>query len=149
MGASASEIEREINETRERLDTNLDELEGRAASKAVLYGRVAAVALGAAAAGVVALLLWRRTRKKTLKDRLEGLSVSLREMSERLKEQLPSVTVKINGDETDESQEPGMVEAIVREVAPALIGTASTAALRRLVTAGIPRNSTGTPPQAD
>lgn len=147
MGASAGEIEQQIEETRGRLDTNLDELEGRAASKAVRYGRIAAVAAGVAAAGVAAFVIWRRTRRRTLRDRIEALSVGLREMSERLREQLPTVTVRVDPEEPQ--REPGTVEAIVREVAPALIGTAATAGLRRLGTAGQTEDSGRTPPQAD
>lgn len=143
MGASAREIEREIKETRERLDVNLDELEGRATSNAVKYGRIAGAVAGVLAVGVVAFLIYRKTRKPTLKDRLDGLSLdSLRELSARLREELPSVTVTVN----DESaREPGTVESIVRKVAPSLIGAAGTAVLERVASSG----STDPPPQAD
>lgn len=140
MGASARQIEREIKETRERLDANLDELEGRAASNALRYGRIAAIVLGAVALGGAALLIYRRTRKPTLKDRFEALSIdSLRELSSRLKEELPSVTVKVN-EETE--REPGLAEAIARRVAPAVIGTASTAVLERIAESGHEEEST-------
>ncbi len=146
MGSSAREIEREIRETRERLDDNLDELEGRAATKAVRYGRIAAVAVGVVAVGAAAVFIWRRTRKPTLKDRLDGLSLdSLRELasdlSDRLKDDLPSVTVKVN---EEEPHEPGTLEAILRRVAPAVIGTASTAVLDRV--ARSPQDEATAPP---
>src|SRR5207237_8316 len=54
MGASAREIERQIMETRERMDDNLNELEGRAASNAVRYGRIAAIVVAAVAVGAPA-----------------------------------------------------------------------------------------------
>lgn len=134
MGSSAREIEREIKETRDRLDVNLNELEGRAATNAVRYGRIVAVVAGVAAAGLVGFLVWRRTRKPALKDRLDALSLeSLRELADevsgRLRERLPSVTVRVN---EEQPHEPGAVEAIVRKVAPAVLGTASTAILRRV-----------------
>lgn len=125
MGASAREIEREIKETRERLDANLDELEGRAASNAKRYGRIAAIVLGAATIAGVAFLIYRKTRKPTVKDRLEALST----LSSRLKDELPSVTVKVN-EETE--REPGIVEEIARKVAPSLIGAATGALLDRV-----------------
>lgn len=134
MGASAREIEREIRQTRDRLDANLDELEDRAASKAVTYGRIAAIALGVVAVGGAAYLIYRRTRKPTLKDRLDAVSMdSLRELGARLRDEMPSVTVKVN---EESPREPGLVESIVRKVGPAIVGTASTAVLERVARTG-------------
>ena len=134
MGSSAREIEREIRATRDRLEARLDELESRAAGGAVRYGRIAAVAAGAAALGAAAYFIWRRTRRPTLRDRLDGLSLeSLRdlagEVSGRLGERLPSVTVRVN---EEQAGKPGTLESIVRELAPTVLGTASTAVLRRV-----------------
>ena len=151
MGSSAREIEREIRATRDRLDVNLNELEGRAASNAVRYGRMAAAAAGVAALGAVAYFVWRRTHRPTLRDRLDGLSLdSLRELatdvSGRLKEQMPSVTVRVN---EQQAEEPGTVESILRRVAPAVLGTASTAVLQRVARMGEDEASAAAPPQAD
>lgn len=136
MGASADEIDRQIKDTRDRMDENLEVLEKRATSKAVRYGKLAALVIGAAAVGGAGFLLYRRLRKPTLKDRLQGMSIgSLRgwadELTARLK-RLPSVTLTVNerGDE-----EPGVFENIVRRVAPAAVGTASTALLHRMTRA--------------
>ena len=134
MGASAREIEREIKATRERMDDNLTRLEGRAASNAVRFGRIAAVVLGVVAVGGAAFLVYRRTRRPTLRDRLDQLSLdNLRALAAaatgRLKDRLPSVTVKVN-EKTEE--EPGTVEGILRKVAPALVGTAGSALLERI-----------------
>jgi uncharacterized membrane protein YccC len=133
MGASANEIDRQIKETRDRMDENLGELEERATSNVVRYGRVAAVALGVVVAGSVAFVLYRRFRKLTLKDRLQGMSVeSLRdladEMAARLKKPLPSVTFTVN----DRNLEPGILQSIVRKAAPAIVGTASTALMQKV-----------------
>jgi hypothetical protein len=141
MGASANEIERQIEETRNRMDQNLGVLEDRAASSAVRYGRIAAVAVGALAVLGAGFLVYRRIRKPTLKRRLtdgfDRVSVdSLRdlvgEMRSRLKKPLPSVTLTVN----ERSAEPRTVESIVRKVAPAIVGTASTVLLERVARAG-------------
>ena len=148
MGASAREIERQIKETRERMDDNLNELEGRAASNLVRYGRIAAVAAAVLVVGGVGFLVYRKTRRPTVKDRLDGLSIdNLRELgqevSERLQERLPSVRVSVN---EKGSEGPGMIESIVRKVAPALVGTLSTALLERVAR---PLRRDHAAPQAD
>lgn len=154
MGASASEIERQIEETRKRMDENLGALEDRATSKAVKYGRMAAVTVGALALVGAGYLVYRRMRKPSLRrrfmDGLDRVSVeSLRDfagdMRSRLKESLPSVTLTVN----HRSEEPGTGESIVRKVAPAIVGTASTALLERAARAGAGHDIRRTPPQAD
>ena len=137
MGASAREIERQIKETRDRMDTNLTQLEGRAASNAKRYGRIAAMVAGVAVVAGVGLLIYRRMRRPTLRDRIDDLSVEnlrslAREVSGRLKDRLPSVTVRVN-EKTQE--EPGTVEDILRKVAPVLVGTAGSALLERIASA--------------
>jgi hypothetical protein len=134
MGASADQIEREIRETRERMDENLGVLEDRAVSNAVRLGRIAAVALVVAGAGLAGFLIYRRVRRPALKERLEGVSPeSLRdlavEIGTRMKEKFPSVTVTVN---ERKEPEPGPVQTILRKVAPTLIGTASTAVIEKM-----------------
>ena len=122
MGASAREIERQIRETRDRMDENLTQLEGRTRSGATRYARFAAIGLGALLVVGAAFLVYRRARKPTLRDRLDALSLDrLRGLATHAREQLPSVTVRVN-EKTNEG--PGTIESIVREVAPALVGTA-------------------------
>ncbi len=120
MGASAREIERQIRETRDRMDDNLTELEGRAASNAARYGRITAIGFGVLAAVGAAFFIYRRMRKPTLKDRLDGLSIQklrslAEELSGRLKDELPSVTVTVN-EKTE--RESGAIESILRRVTP-------------------------------
>jgi hypothetical protein len=62
VGASAREIEREIRKTRDRMDVNLTRLEIRAASSALRYGRMAAIALGVVALGAAGLVVFKKTR---------------------------------------------------------------------------------------
>jgi hypothetical protein len=134
MGASADQIEREIRETRERMDENLGVLEERAVSNAVRFGRIAAVALVVMGAGLAGFLIYRRMRRPALKERLEPVSPqALRdlavEIGTRVKEKFPSVTVTVN---ERKDTEPGPVQTILRKVAPALIGTASTAVIEKM-----------------
>ncbi len=148
MGTSAREIERQIKETRERMDDNLTRLEDQASSGARRYGRIAAIVLGVVAIGGVAYVIYRRTRRRTLRDRLDSVSIEnlgtyLAEVSERLKEQLPSVTVHVNEKADDD---PGMVQSILRSVVPALVGTAGTAILERVAR---PRGEVYAAPQAE
>lgn len=132
MGASAREIEPQIKETRERMDDNLTRLEGHAASNASRFGRVAAVAVGIAVAAFVGVLIYRRTRRPTLRERLRELSLDdLRAMGRRMRDAVPSVTVRVNEKTPDERS---TAEAILREAAPALVGTAGSALVQRLIT---------------
>ena len=133
MGDSAREIEQQINETRERMDENLEVLEHRASSAAFRYGRIAAIVVGAAAAAGACFLVVRRLRRPTLKGRLEKMSPdSLRALADqvasRLKKPLPSVTVTVN----EKRQDSGALVSIVRKVAPAVVGTFSTALVERV-----------------
>jgi hypothetical protein len=144
MGASAHEIERQIKETRERMDENLTRLEGQAAASARRYGMVAAAVVGVAILAGFGFLVYRRAHPPTLRDRLDELSVDdLRGLVRRLREQIPSVTVSVN-EKSD--QEPGPVESILRKVAPALVGTAGSALIERLASS---REEEYLPPQAE
>ena len=137
MGASTDQIDRQIKETRERMDENLGTLEQRATSNAVRYGKIAAIVVGAAVAGAATFLIVRRLRRPTLSRRLRGLSPdAMRELVDELRSRIkdarksmPAVTVTVND---KEKAEPGTVESIVRKVAPAVIGTASTAVIEKL-----------------
>ena len=155
MGASADEIDRQIKETREHIDENLGVLEQRAASNAVRYGKIAALIVGVAAVAGAGVLIYRRISRPTRTERLRSMVIealkdlpdSLRdlpdEVSARLKRPLPSIKVVVNG---DGSEEPGTFERVVRRVAPAVVGTASSALIERFTRASdsedIPARST-------
>ena len=145
MGASAHEIERQIEETRVRMDDNLTRLEGNAQSSARRYGKIAGAVLGAALLGGLALLVYKRTRKPSLRDRLDGLSFAhLRALAASAADRLPSVTLRVN-EKTE--HEPGTFESILRRVAPALAGTVASALLARV--AATPEQNPNAAPQAD
>ena len=105
MGSSAREIEQQIRATRERMDENIGELEARAATGWRRYGKVAAVVIVAVASAAVGYVVWRRMRRPT-----------------------PSVKVVVN----EHVDEPGMLEGIVRKVAPAVVGAAATGLVERV-----------------
>jgi len=151
MGASADEIDRQISETRDQIDQNLGVLEKRAASNAMRYGRIAAVVLGVVTVAGVGVLVYRRMNRPSRREQLQGMLLevlkdlpdSLRdlpdEVTSRLKKPLPSVKVVVNGEEA--GQEPGMLESVVRKVAPAVVGTASTALIERFTRSSEPERS--------
>jgi hypothetical protein len=151
MGASADEIDRQIKETREHIDENLGVLEQRAASNAVRYGKIAAVIVGVVAAAGAGVLIYRRINRPTRTEQLRSIVIealkdlpdALRdlpdEVSMKLKKPLPSIKVVVN---SDASEQPGTVERVVRRVAPAVVGTASSALIERFTR---PSNSEDTP----
>lgn len=135
MGASTDQIDRQIKETRERMDENIGTLEERAAANAMRYGRIAAIVVAAVLAAGGAIFVYRRLRKPTFKDRLRSVSPRAlrgraRELGSRLRrvrKEMPTVTLTVT-----DADEPGTVERIVRKVTPALIGTASTAVIEKV-----------------
>jgi hypothetical protein len=60
-------------------------------------------------------------------------------VTSRLKKPLPSLKVVVNGEEA--GQEPAMLESVVRKVAPAVVGTASTALIERFTRSSEPERS--------
>jgi hypothetical protein len=140
MGASEDEIDRQIREAREHIDANVGVLEQRAASNAMRYARIAAVIVGVVAVAGAGVLIYGRMNRRTRTEQLRNMLVealrdlpdSLRELpdevSTRLKRSLPTIRVVVNGEEADE---PGTLERIVRRVAPAVVGTASSAVIER------------------
>jgi hypothetical protein len=143
MGAKADEIDRQIRETREPMDENLDTLKQRAASNAMRYGRLAAAVLGVVVVAGTGVLIYRRMRRPSRREQLRrmvldvlrDLPESIRdlpgEVGSRLKKPLPSIKVVVNGE--GEAREPGTFEGIVRKVTPTVVTTASGALIDRLV----------------
>lgn len=141
MGATQDEFDRQIKETSDQMDENLEVLEQRAASNAVRYGRFFAVVLGVAVLAGAGVLIYRRMNRPSRREQLQGMLIealkdlpdALRdlpdELKTRLKKPLPSVKIVMNGE--DQAREPGTLESIVRKVAPAVVGTASTALIGR------------------
>jgi hypothetical protein len=133
MGASADEIDRQINSTRDQIDANLDVLERRAASGAKRVGAFAAAGLiaGLAIAGV-AYLVYRKVRKPSLTERVhEMLPDALAGLPDDIKTRLKVRPFKVVITDRSEDAEPGMWESIGRRVAPTLVGSAASAVMAR------------------
>jgi hypothetical protein len=137
MGGSSDEIDDQTGEPRE----NRGALEESAGFNALRYGKIAAVIVGVVAVTGAGVLIYRRLSRRTRAERLRSMLIealkdlpdSLRELPDevasRLKNPLPSIKVVVNG---KASEEPGTLEEFVRRVAPAVVGTASTAVVKRL-----------------
>ena len=150
MGTSEDEIDRQIKEAREHIDENLGVLEERAASNAVRFAKVAAVIVGVVAVAGAGVLIYRRMNRPTRTEQIRSMLVealrdlpdSLRELpdevSTRLKRSLPTIKVVVNG---EEAGEPGTLERIVRRVAPAVVGSASTAVMQRFTRSSGPEDA--------
>jgi hypothetical protein len=65
MGQATAETVRQIEDTRDRLEDEIRELEGRLPRPAIWAKRVAGVAVGGGMAGAAALFLLRRRKKRT------------------------------------------------------------------------------------
>lgn len=157
MGSSADEIDRQIRETRDHIDQNLGVLEKRAASNAMRYGRIAAVVLGVVSVAGVGVLIYRRMNRQSRSERLQSMLIealrdlpsSLRDLPDevmsRLKKPLPSVKVVVNGTDDVETRGAGTLERVVRRVAPAVVGTASSALIERLTRRSEPAERSAVP----
>ena len=158
MGASEDEIDRQIRATRSHMDENLGVLEQRAASKAIRYGRIAAVVVGAVAVAGAGWLIYRRINRPTRRERLQGMVIeALKDLPDsfcdlsdaaatRLKKPMPSIKVVVNGE--GEAKEPGALEGIVRRIAPGVVGTASTALIQRFTRPSEPADDVTSRPVA-
>lgn len=69
MGTSAAETVKEIEEVRDRLQSNVEELEGRLPAPAKLAKRVAGIAVGGGVAGAAFWFLVRRMRRDKPQER--------------------------------------------------------------------------------
>ena len=136
MGGSSDEIDDQTGEPRE----NRGALEERAGFNALRYRKIAAVIVGVVAVTGAGVLIYRRLSRRSRAERLRSMLIealrdlpdSLRELPDevasRLKNPLPSIKVVVNG---KAFEEPGTLEKFVRSVAPAVVGTASTAVVER------------------
>jgi hypothetical protein len=135
MGASSSEIDQEIKDTREELDETIEVLEHRAARGARVYGRVAAGVVVGVAAVIVGVVIYRRRRQKKVARQLHHvLFDSIRELPEEVKSKLKTtlpITVVI-GERPDEAGRGSVWNAIAAKIAPTLVGSATRAVMARL-----------------
>lgn len=133
MGAPTDEIGREIAETRDRVDENLDILEQRAAANA---RRVAVMVAAGVAAGLVvggvAFLIYRQVRKPGMSERLHDMMPdALTDLPHTIRTKFKGrpVRVVISSGEDRES----VWETVARRAAPAVITSVVTAAVSRAI----------------
>ena len=143
MGLESDEIDSRRRETRVHLDENPDTLEQRAASAAVRYGRIAAVVLAVVVVAGTGVLIYRRMRRPSRREQLKSTVLEVMrdlpdsiwelpgEVGSRLKRPLPSIKIVFKGE--GEAREARTFERIVRRVTPAVVTTASSALIDRLV----------------
>ena len=88
MGESAAQTVREIEETRDRLDADLRELEQRMPQPAVWAKRAVGFLVGGGTAATVALIALRRRKKKRQeKERLERVPAVIQVLPDRWAEE--------------------------------------------------------------
>jgi hypothetical protein len=124
------------------MDDNLGELEDRAGGGVQRYSKIAAAVVAVGVVAAAGYLIWRKTRRPSLGDRLDRLSPeSLRDLADevvaRLKKPLPRVKVTVNG----KDEGPSLVESVLRKVTPAVVGTVAAGLAERA--ARPPRTETG------
>jgi len=137
VGASSAEIERQIAETRQRLDANLKLLERRAVSGARKAARVAAmVGIGLASAAAVSFAIYRLTRRRshaaTVKD---AVPASIRHLPSRVTNALRNrpATVKVVVAGSDDSRSPSPWRTIAERVATTVAVSTAGALASRIV----------------
>lgn len=126
MGASADEIDRQINSTREQIDANLDVLERRAASGAKRVGAIAAAGLvaGLALAGV-AYLVYRKVRRPSLADRMHDMLPDvLADLPDEIKSRWRARPFKVVITDRSEEAQPSRWESIGQRLAPTVVSSA-------------------------
>jgi hypothetical protein len=134
MGITADEIDRQIGETLDDMDANVEILERRAAPAARRNARIVMIGAVALVMAGVGYLVYRRVRRVSPAKRLSNtVFASLRDLrhdvSSGLKKPLPSVKVVIDG---KEAKIPEALESIRHRVAPAVVGAAVTAVLQQV-----------------
>jgi hypothetical protein len=88
MGESAAQTVREIEETRDRLDADLRELEQRMPQPAVWAKRAVGFLVGGGTAATVGLMLLRRRKKKREREEARPVQAVIQVLPERFGEQL-------------------------------------------------------------
>jgi hypothetical protein len=132
MGASADEINREINVTRDQIDANLDVLERRAASGAKRAGVMIAAGLAAGlVVGVSAFLVYRKVRKPSLASRVhDALPDQLADLPDEIRKRLPDRPFRIVITSGPEAEgKPATWEAIGQRLAPTVVSSAVSAVM--------------------
>ena len=132
MGASADEIDRQINSTRDQIDANLDVLERRAVSGAKRAAVIIAAGLAVGlTVGGVAYLVYRKTRTPSLGARVQDvLPDALADLPNEIRKRLPDGPFRIvitSG--SDAEAKPGTWASIGQRLAPTVVTSAVSAVM--------------------
>jgi hypothetical protein len=134
MGASSSEIDQEIRNTRGELDEKIAILERRAASGARVYGRVAAGLAVGVLAVVLGVVIYRRRRDRRVVNQLHDALVDMRDLPadviSRLKDKFPIKVVVT--DRAHEESTPNAWVSLAQKIAPTVVGSAAGAVASRM-----------------
>ena len=131
MGAPTDEIGRQIAETRDHVDTNLTILEHRAATNARRIGIMVAagVAAGVVIAGA-AFLIYRQTRKPSVRERLRDVVPdALTDLPETIRKRFKGRPVRVVISSGDDRET--VWESVLRKAGPAVVTSVVGAAVSR------------------
>jgi len=130
MGSSSAEINDEIATTRQHLDANLDVLERRATSGLKPAGMLGGIGLAAGLlVGGIAFLVIRKTRKPTVRDRVQDAMPDFTDFQKEVKKRFGNRPFKIviTSADADTTERGSIWESTARKVAPTIVTSAASA----------------------
>jgi len=130
MGSSSAEINDEIATTRQHLDANLDVLERRATSGLKRAGMLGGIGLAAGLlVGGIAFLVIRKTRKPTVRDRVQDAMPDFTDFQKEVKKRFGNRPFKIviTSADADTAERGSIWESTARKVAPTIVTSAASA----------------------
>jgi len=130
MGSSSAEINDEIATTRQHLDANLDVLERRATSGLKRAGMLGGIGLAAGLlVGGIAFLVIRKTRKPTVRDRVQDAMPDFTDFQKEVKKRFGNRPFKIviTSADADTTERGSIWESTARNVAPTIVTSAASA----------------------
>jgi len=130
MGSSSAEINNEIATTRQHLDANLDVLERRATSGLKRAGMLGGIGLAAGLlVGGIAFLVIRKTRKPTVRDRVQDAMPDFTDFQKEVKKRFGNRPFKIviTSADADTTERGSIWESTARKVAPTIVTSAASA----------------------
>jgi len=130
MGSSSAEINDEIATTRQHLDANLDVLERRATSGLKRAGMLGGIGLAAGLlVGGIAFLVIRKTRKPTVRDRVQDAMPDFTDFQKEVKKRFGNRPFKIviTSADADTTERGSIWESTARKVAPTIVTSAASA----------------------
>jgi hypothetical protein len=130
MRISPDEIDRQIIETRDNIEQDVEGFEQRGPTDRRMYVRIAVISVAVLVLAGAGYLVYRRVKRPTLAKLLRTRVMdSLRdlppELPSGLRKRIPRVKLVIHRD----NGRPGTLKTMARRVTPAVVGSATTAML--------------------